>query len=86
MVLKGLANEQALHRWIELVPQYLHITEHPEDLVVRRCGWIVELQTLRIAALLFTVQRPGMLHSAYVEKDGSLVTLLELAVKLGCTL
>ena len=80
MVLKRLAHDHACNRYVEMLTQY-----EPEDLVVRRRGCIVELQSLRIAALLFADQRSELLHSTYVEQDGSLVTLLGLAVKLGYT-
>ena len=63
----------------------LNATFRPEELVVRRSGEVVELQALRIAATLFTAHRHTLLHSRYRETDGTLVSLLDFAVRLGYT-
>ena len=85
MVFTSLPSRQDLLRWQEPWSQLLETINHAEDLVMRRVGVIAELQTLRIAALLFTNQGRRLIHSRYVDEDGSYVTLLDLAVKLGYT-
>ena len=83
MALTSPTSEQELRRWKEQWSQFLETTNHSEDLVVRRGGVVAELQTVRIAALLFTSPDQRLLHSMYVDEDGCYVTLLDLAVKLG---
>ena len=56
-----------------------------EDLVVRRAGEVVELQTVRIVAVLFTTQCSRLIHFRYREGNGAFVSLLDYAVLFGHT-